>query len=170
MEKAGRTLSSTRTILDGIASAHFIWEPYSTDILDGLPEYCVAGRRIWRYRGPIICVFIVETHLPDRVARQFGMLQSIPADPQYSADLHKITLKGNQLISWTQKHQPFVAIWDARLDHIFQAELIVGDATVPDYSEWYFQRTVRFISRMGALQHYIVSFFVRSFLGTRIKL
>ena len=102
----------------------------------------------------------METHLPDKVARQFGMVQSIPAAVEYSSDVHKMSLKGNQLITWTQKHQPFVAIWDTRLDHIFQAELIAGESTVPRYYDWYLQRTVRFISRMGAFQHHVVSTFI----------
>ncbi|XP_074342534.1 serine/threonine-protein phosphatase 7 long form homolog [Apium graveolens] len=59
----------------------FKWEPYS-DIIDDLPAYYLTGRHIWRYRGPLLCIFIVETHVPDRVARQFGMVQSIP--PVYS--------------------------------------------------------------------------------------
>lgn len=70
----GRTLFVMRTILDVLLASHFIWEPYSTDILDGLHAYCLAGRHIWRYRGPIMCFFIVENHVPDRVARHFGMV------------------------------------------------------------------------------------------------
>ena len=79
---------------------------------------------------------------------------------EYSTDVYKMSLKGNQLITWTQKHQPFVAIWDTRLDHIFQAELIAGESTVPGYSDWYLQRTMRFISRLDAFQHHVVSTFI----------
>ncbi|KAK1393053.1 hypothetical protein POM88_012109 [Heracleum sosnowskyi] len=155
LEKAGRNISVTRTVLDELAAPHFIWEPYSTDVIYSLPPYCLAGRDLWRYRGPMICVFIVETHLPDRVARQFGMLQSIPSDPEYSANLHDITLKGNTVIDWVDRHQSSIAIWNTLLDHIFQSDLIVGDDTVPEYRSWYLERTIRFISRVSALHDYL---------------
>ncbi|KAK1398661.1 hypothetical protein POM88_008524 [Heracleum sosnowskyi] len=76
-------------------------EPYPSDVIDSLHPYCLDGSHLWRYRGPMICVFIVEPHFPDKVARQF--------------------------------------------------DLIVGDDTVPEYLE----RTVRFISRVGALHFYL---------------
>ncbi|KAK1380508.1 hypothetical protein POM88_027252 [Heracleum sosnowskyi] len=78
LEKTGRTLSVFRVVLDELAPSHFIWMPYSTDVIDTLPPYCLIGRHVWRYRGPMICIFIVEPHMVDRVSRQFGMLQSIP--------------------------------------------------------------------------------------------
>ncbi|KAK1379315.1 hypothetical protein POM88_026059 [Heracleum sosnowskyi] len=154
-DKAGRTVSVTRTVLDQLATSHFIWEPYSRDVIDGLLAYCLTDQHIWRYHGPMICVFIVEPHMPDRVARQFGMLQSIPADPVYSSDHHSMTLKGNIVVHWGIKHQASVAIWNTRLDHIFEADLIIGDATVPEYHDWYLERTVRFISRLGAFHYYL---------------
>ncbi|KAK1369701.1 hypothetical protein POM88_035793 [Heracleum sosnowskyi] len=72
-DKAGRTVSVTRTVLDQLATSHFIWEPYSRDVIDGLPAYCLTNQHIWRYRGPMICVFIVEPHMPDRG----GLLKTI---------------------------------------------------------------------------------------------
>lgn len=156
-EKAGRTLSVTRTILDELSPSQFIWQPYSTDILASLPPYCLTGQHIWRYRGPMICVFIVETHVPDRVARQFGMLQAIPRDVVYTTAHHKMTLKGNSVINWTVRHQGSIDIWNNRSNNIFQSELIDGDGTTSDYLDWYLQRTVRFISRVGALHVYLVS-------------
>ena len=68
LEKIGRNVSTVRTVLHELAPALFIWEPYA-GIVDTLPDYCLVGRRVWRYHDPIICVHIVETHLPDRVAR-----------------------------------------------------------------------------------------------------
>ncbi|KAL8115534.1 hypothetical protein AgCh_022148 [Apium graveolens] len=41
-EMAGRTLSVYRTVLDGLAPSNFIWQPYSTDIIDSLPPYCLG--------------------------------------------------------------------------------------------------------------------------------
>lgn len=79
--------------MDVLAPAHFICEPYS-GIVDAFTEDCLDGRRVWPYRVPMICVHIVKTHLPDRVARQFGMVQNILGDPGYSQELQTMTLKG----------------------------------------------------------------------------
>lgn len=93
----GRSVSVYRVALDELAPSQFIWQPYSTATVDALPTYCLTGQRIWRYNSPLICIFIVEHHMIERVMRQFGMVQFIPLDANYSRDLHKITLKGNQV-------------------------------------------------------------------------
>ncbi|WMV13712.1 hypothetical protein MTR67_007097 [Solanum verrucosum] len=51
---------------------NFIWEPYSDDLIERLPDYCRIGRDIWRVRDPIFCWDVIEVHLSDRVMRQFG--------------------------------------------------------------------------------------------------
>lgn len=88
----------------------------------------------------------MEPHCPDQVARQFGMVQGIPRAPEYSVNEHQITLRNNDKIRWVQKHGARIAIWDTRLDHIFQGELIVGDSTVPEYQGWYLDRTEIYFS------------------------
>lgn len=67
--------------------------------------------------------------------RQFGMVQFIPIDAEYSRELHKITLKGNQDVNWVQKHQSSIALWDSRLNNL--AESVDGDGSVPEYQDWY---------------------------------
>ncbi|XP_074374417.1 serine/threonine-protein phosphatase 7 long form homolog [Apium graveolens] len=42
-EMVGRTLSVYRTVLDELAASNFIWQPYSTDIIDSLPPCFLAG-------------------------------------------------------------------------------------------------------------------------------
>ncbi|KAF3658411.1 hypothetical protein FXO37_14431 [Capsicum annuum] len=41
----------------------FIWEPYNDDLIESLPDYCRAGRDMWRVRVPIFCWDVVEVHL-----------------------------------------------------------------------------------------------------------
>ncbi|XP_063950114.1 serine/threonine-protein phosphatase 7 long form homolog [Daucus carota subsp. sativus] len=150
LECDGRTVGTARMALDGLAPGQFIWEPY-VGIIDTLPDYCLAGRPLWRYRGPMVCVYIVEPHQPDRVARQFGMIQRIPDQPHYSAEHHAMTLKGQKLLDYAVTHQPSMALWHHRLEHIFTDDLIDGHDTVPEYMDWYLPRTVRFVSHLGAL-------------------
>ena len=63
----------------------FIWEPYSDDLIESLPDYCRIERDIWRVRAPIFCWDIVEVHLPDRVMRKFGLNQTIPTPNLFDA-------------------------------------------------------------------------------------
>nr|XP_025888003.1 protein MAIN-LIKE 1-like [Solanum lycopersicum] len=62
--------SSQNEIAGFLPLLQFIWEPYSSDIIESLPEYCRVGRDIWRARVPIFCWDVVEVHLPDRVMRR----------------------------------------------------------------------------------------------------
>ncbi|XP_074346539.1 serine/threonine-protein phosphatase 7 long form homolog [Apium graveolens] len=151
----GRTLSAIRTLLDGLGPSQFIWQPYSVDVIFELPAYCFTGECIWRYYGPLICIFIVELHCPNRVARQFGLVRTIPVDVVYSEAEHSTNLRGNDKIRWIQKHAASTSIWAYRLDHLFVGDAIVTESSMPEYHPWYLERTVRFISRVGAFNHRI---------------
>ncbi|XP_074338738.1 serine/threonine-protein phosphatase 7 long form homolog [Apium graveolens] len=160
----GRTLSAIRALLDGLGPSQFIWQPYSSDVISELPAYCFTGERIWRYCRPLICIFIVELHCSDIVARQFGLVQTIPVDVVYSEAEHSTNLRGNDKIRWIQKHAASTSIWAHRLDHLFVGDAIV--ARVPEYHPWYLERTVRFISRVGAFNHRIDLMFRQIFERT----
>lgn len=157
-ETTGRTVSLYRVALDELASSHFIWQPYNEKILSALPAYCFTGQDIWRYRGPLVCIFIVEPHMADRVLRQFGMIQTIPTDAQYSHEMHQITLKGKAECNWIQKHQASINIWMSRLDNL--AGGVVGNGAVTEYNNWYTDRTRRFHSCIGGIHVYTVSILV----------
>ena len=135
VDSDARTVSSARTALDELSPAQFIWEPYA-GILDRLPDYCLAGRPLWRYRGPLICVYIVEPH-----------------------QHHAMMLRGQKVLDYIQTHQPSVTHWQHRMEHIWIDDLIDGDATIPEYMDWYLPRTVRFLSHIGALHVHLVSIF-----------
>ncbi|KAL8120539.1 serine/threonine-protein phosphatase 7 long form homolog [Apium graveolens] len=158
-EKNGRTLPVYRVILDDIGPSHFIWQPYSKSVLESLPSYCLRGQEIWRYCGPLICIFIVEPHQPNRVLKQFGMFQRIPDQPEDTSDLHKLTLQGKISVNWVQKHQSSINVWNSRLTHLCESDMIVGASEVAEYDDWYKQRTRRFHSRMGSHHVYVGELF-----------
>ncbi|XP_074341939.1 serine/threonine-protein phosphatase 7 long form homolog [Apium graveolens] len=129
----GRTLSAIRTLLDELGPSQFLWQTYSADVISELPAYYFTGERIWRYCGPLICIFIVELHCPDRVARQFGLMQTIPVDVVYSEADHSTNLRGNEKIRWIQKYAASTSIWAHRLDHLFVGDAIVAESSMPEY-------------------------------------
>ena len=70
-----------------------MWQPYEADFEDLLP-WCVAGRAVWMATVPLVCFHLVEIHTPDRVVRQFGMIQEIPGDVDTDTVLYAIDLRG----------------------------------------------------------------------------
>ncbi|KAL0349239.1 UNVERIFIED_CONTAM: hypothetical protein Sangu_1151700 [Sesamum angustifolium] len=67
-----------RNTFDRMKQNEFIWTPYGGEGPDvqSLPIY--ALRTPWHIKCPLIHYAIVEIHHPERVLRQFGMIQDIP--------------------------------------------------------------------------------------------
>ena len=70
------------------------WDPYSDDEETALTFQvsceCATDNDIYRMKCPLICFYAVEWHLPDRVARQFGLRQQWPTYLfSTGVDLHK---------------------------------------------------------------------------------
>ena len=70
-----------------------VWQLYEVDFED-LSPWCVTGRAVWMATVPLVCFHLVEIHTPDRVVRQFGMIQEIPDDIDTDTVLHAIDLRG----------------------------------------------------------------------------
>ncbi|KAG5540873.1 hypothetical protein RHGRI_020946 [Rhododendron griersonianum] len=71
--ESGTSVEHYRRVLDDLLVDEVIFDPYKNrrqNVSD-----------IAFYTGPIRAVSYVEPYLPDRVLRQFGLLQRIPADP-----------------------------------------------------------------------------------------
>ncbi|XBI12105.1 hypothetical protein VPH35_139021 [Triticum aestivum] len=105
--------------LDNLTSFQVNWWPYY-DRAWGfeLNEMCERGRLLFRCIVPLICVYAVEWHLPQRVATQFGVLQHTPpARPHDTGgyDLHKKSRQYSQsILDWADEHKSFVTMWDER--------------------------------------------------------
>jgi hypothetical protein len=54
-------------------------DPYFASIQ--LSSMCLIDEDIYLMRCPLICFYVVEYHLPHRVAQQFGLRQEFPVDP-----------------------------------------------------------------------------------------
>lgn len=144
-----------RLQLDVLADSHFIWQPYTDEIIARLPDYYRASSRIWCYSGPLICFCFVEPHQPERCLRQFGMLQGIPPPATYSRDLHKINLKGKTDVNWATKHRDHIAHWNDRESHVYGSG-DVGFGVSDGYHKWYSSITFRYLTRIGGGHSYMV--------------
>ncbi|XP_075656691.1 serine/threonine-protein phosphatase 7 long form homolog [Castanea sativa] len=104
--------------------AQVVWQPYEVELED-LPPWCVAGRAVWTATVPLVCFHLVEKHTPDRVVRQFGMIQEIPRDVDTDTVLHDIDLRGKVGVDWTRKHAVHIDEWGNPLQRCCEA--VLGD-------------------------------------------
>uniref|UniRef100_A0A9I9EK03 Aminotransferase-like plant mobile domain-containing protein n=1 Tax=Cucumis melo TaxID=3656 RepID=A0A9I9EK03_CUCME len=73
---------------------------------------CQSGQAVWTYVGPLICFHLVEKHQPDRVLRQFNMLQTPPAISYTDQRLHQIDLRGKHDQDWRRIHAEHIRVWN----------------------------------------------------------
>lgn len=86
----------------------------------------------------LICWEIVEFYYPNRVMRQFGMVQAIPDRPNAHLDLHAIGMRGSDK-DWSEEHKEHLQSWrDCRRSIQAGTE---GDYVVPGYMDWFRLRT-----------------------------
>lgn len=134
LEKVGmHVLVVYRDMLDCMKGDQFVWQPYA-DVIDSLPEYCLSGRSIWQTVSPLICFDVVEFHFPDRVLRQFGQHQGIPANCDTVRDLHSVDRRGRQNTDWVLHHKQYIDMWANRHSRIVSAPPMYG---LMDYSDPY---------------------------------
>ncbi|KAL8471944.1 hypothetical protein ACS0TY_029257 [Phlomoides rotata] len=81
-------------MLDRLMPGQFIWVPYDPASLDisGLGDRRVTAN--WMLQCPLINIDIVEIYHPNRVFRQFRMVQKIPPVVEHThASLHNVSRK-----------------------------------------------------------------------------
>lgn len=127
-----------RDQLDNMKDDQFIWDPYPSEVLASLPAYCLSGQQIWQTVSPLICFDVVEFHHPDRVLRQFGQQQNIPAICDTIPDIHLTDRRGRQNYDWAHHHRQFVDMWAERCARVICAPPIDGPMDQSDpYMMWY---------------------------------
>ncbi|XP_022560474.2 serine/threonine-protein phosphatase 7 long form homolog isoform X3 [Brassica napus] len=127
-----------------------IWQPYTQDLLAKLPLICLSGQNIWRTVAPLICFDVVEWHRPDRVLRQFGLHQTVPAPCDNEKALHSIDKRGKSVYDWSARHSRHIGLWEARESSVAFGEPECRPMDYNDpYMEWYRKITRRIISPMN---------------------
>ncbi|KAL0426136.1 UNVERIFIED_CONTAM: protein MAINTENANCE OF MERISTEMS [Sesamum radiatum] len=104
--------------------------------------------QLWRSICPLIFYAIVEMHHPERVLRQFGMMQNIPDQPDTrDMSLHKITRSNRMGTDWVLQHILYITRWQRRYDTVIQRQPISNRRdTDRGYWEWYNNITRHFVS------------------------
>ena len=102
-------------------------------------------------RVPLVCFWLVEKHTPDRVVRQFGMVQEIPPYVDTDDTLHDINQMGKIDVDWFLKHYGHIQVWNTRarsLCHGVRLESAMSP-THP-YFGWYDRVTWRLVEHTSA--------------------
>ncbi|KAL0001677.1 hypothetical protein SO802_015458 [Lithocarpus litseifolius] len=139
-----------RQLLDSMHPNQVVWQPYEAE-LGHLLAFCVAGRDVWTARVPLVCFWLVEKHTPERVVRQFGMVQEIPPNVDTDDALHAIDLKGKINVNWRDKHVGHIQVWNSRAQSICHGARIEGKMSpAHPYFGWYDRVTWRFVDHTAA--------------------
>ncbi|CAO2161607.1 unnamed protein product [Urochloa humidicola] len=146
--------------LDCLLDDHVIWQPYTRDEIEEmeLSPLCTRDRELWRAEVPLICFYLVEYHLPCRVARQFGYLQHCPIEhPSTSQSLHKMDRRSQRgAKNWEEKHLAHIHNWNNRRKFITEGGAVFRERQYRDvYLQWLKQNTrlkLRVAMSMGHIE------------------
>ncbi|XP_050222586.2 uncharacterized protein LOC126672672 [Mercurialis annua] len=143
------SVSYFRLLLDGLRYDDIVWQPYSDDVLQSIPQMYLTGRHIWRARVPMIYYHIVEWHQPDRVLQQFGLQQPIPLPAMQDRRLHNIQYQGNY--NFDELLSDYIQIWNNRAAYVVQGYQLQRPPHYHSaYMEWFRSRSRRWITHEGA--------------------
>ncbi|KAK4718392.1 hypothetical protein R3W88_016730 [Solanum pinnatisectum] len=123
----------------------FIWEPYSDELIESIPDYCRIGRDIWCVRAPIFYWDVVEVHLPDQVMRQFGLKQMIPTSFLFDSTHFHHDRQGRPNTNWELEHAQWSPFWNQRLQYICEAPINREPLRYDDPYLIWFRRITRLV-------------------------
>lgn len=138
-------LSAFRYTLSTLIPENFVWTPYEA-VLQSLPAFCTSGWRSWRCNTYLILWDIVEEYCPDRVMRQFHMLQFIPQNPRLSKEIHQRLHKGKRNKSITIDYETslhnYIQDWNTRHRNANYETNDMFLVLTQEYNDWYSKHTV----------------------------
>ncbi|KAK1664158.1 hypothetical protein QYE76_052317 [Lolium multiflorum] len=138
--------------LDTLTAEQVEWQPYGSYYRIGagmadLNHKCTEEARFWRMRCPLICMWLVEHHQPQRVMRQFGLYQECPPMWQDTDKaLHRLDRQRQRKITnWPVHHSGHIAAFQHCLEAARNAgpeQIVPHDFTAfNNYLEWFHQNT-----------------------------
>nr|XP_045090141.1 serine/threonine-protein phosphatase 7 long form homolog [Aegilops tauschii subsp. strangulata] len=101
---------------------------------------CKQDRLLFRCIVPMICVYAVEYHLPQRVAAQFGKAQHTPPAGHDTGgyDLHLMSRQKNQSITdWEAEHARYVKEWNEWKGRKDTERRVIDWDEYEDHMLWY---------------------------------
>ncbi|KAD2805572.1 hypothetical protein E3N88_38949 [Mikania micrantha] len=117
------SLRACRSQLQTIREGEFKWRPYE-QVIGFLPGICRSGIRSWQSECFLIYWDVVEFHTPQRVMRQFGMVQRIhdpiPISFNEHRKLHTLIRTGKPDNNWPNIHSKFLSVWNQRWENVVQ--------------------------------------------------
>ncbi|XBI42393.1 hypothetical protein VPH35_126735 [Triticum aestivum] len=129
---------------DVLTAQQVTWQPYGLqDNFAFIPDFqlnpkCTEESHLWQMRCPLICLYAVEHHLPQRVMTQFGLFQDTP--PEWKDT--NIVLHGRRRSrNWESYHEKYIKKWNYLVkvaNNNRQVHCRVHDeATFYKYLQWF---------------------------------
>uniref|UniRef100_A0ACD6AK62 Uncharacterized protein n=1 Tax=Avena sativa TaxID=4498 RepID=A0ACD6AK62_AVESA len=136
---------------DNLLPEQVVWEVYGPRDNFGCEEFrlnpqCDAERNLWYMECPMICMWVVEHYIPQRVMRQFGLYQATPPDYQDTDEaLHRLDRLKSKKTDWGKIHQKHVArfllcVREAKKSKRMAAKPHCEDA-FSEYLHWFLENT-----------------------------
>ena len=101
---------------------------------------------MWTVWVPLVCFCIVETHHPDRVLRQFRLVQEKPNHVVYDDRLHGIDLHGKVDKNLRVEHASYIFTWDTRQQRLYHVPPQIGEMPCDHaYYRWYCPVTRKYV-------------------------
>ncbi|MFQ6650082.1 hypothetical protein Gotur_023259, partial [Gossypium turneri] len=118
-----------------------------TDVSFVIHSLIRAHALVWCVNAPVINCQMVEWYAKDRVFHQFGCRQYIPnVLIQLGKDVHEIDKKGKHAKNWALEHQPYIVLWNSRLERIPHLESCFPNFTPSrDYQQLYMRNGLSYL-------------------------